>query len=166
MDADGETREIVDGGLLEIDGRAFRLSLPSAIAPTVPVGALEASRVTDLELGFSVSSDEEHVEVIARWRGQIHRLGARTHNYVLLELARRRAADAQAKLPETSCGWIYQDDLCVRLRIDVLRLNVDVYRIRKQFAQLDLLDPATIVERRARTKQVRLGVKRFVIEQV
>ena len=166
VDADGETREIVDGGLLEIDGRAFRLSLPSAIAPTVPVGALEASRVTDLELGFSVSSDEEHVEVIARWRGQIHRLGARTHNYVLLELARRRAADAQAKLPETSCGWIYQDDLCVRLRIDVLRLNVDVYRIRKQFAQLDLLDPATIVERRARTKQVRLGVKRFVIEQV
>jgi hypothetical protein len=166
VDEDGETREAVDGGLLEVDGRAFRLSLPSAVLPTVPVGSLEAPRITDLELRFSVSRDEEHVEILARWQGQSHVMGARTHNYLLLELARRRAADAKVQLPDTSCGWIYQDELCERLRVDTTRLNVDVYRIRKQFAQLDLLDPATIVERRARTKQLRLGVKRFEIQAV
>lgn len=166
LDEEGGTREVVDGGILEVDGRAFRLSLPNAVPPTVPVGTLEATRTTELELRFSVSADEEHVEIQALSHGQSHGLGSRTHNYLLLELARRRAVDAQAKLPETSCGWIYQDDLCERLRVDAARLNVDVYRIRRQFAQLDLLDPATIIERRARTKQLRLGVRRFEIRQV
>jgi hypothetical protein len=166
LDEEGETRNVEDGGVFEVDGRSFRLSLPSAVLPTVPVGSLEALRITDLELHFSVSSDEEHVEIVAASPGKLQHLGSRSHNYLILELARRRAADADSKLPETSCGWIYQDELCERLRVDVARLNVDVYRIRKQFAHLELLDPATIIERRARTKQLRLGVKRFSIRQV
>jgi len=166
LDEEGETKDAIDGGVFSVDGRSFRLSLPSAVLPTVPVGSLETPRINDLELRFSVSADEEHVEIVATWRGQALRLGARTHNYLLLELARRRAADAGVRLPDTSCGWVYQDELCERLRVDAARLNVDVYRIRKQFAHLELLDPATVIERRARTKQLRLGVKRFAIEQV
>jgi hypothetical protein len=164
LDQEGEVREAVDGGVFEVDGRAFRLSLPSAVLPTVPLTELDVPRVFDIELRFSVSADEEHVEITAETSGRTLRLGARTHNYLLLELARRRAADADARLPDTSCGWVYQDELCERLKVDPARLNVDVYRIRKQFADLELLDPAAVVERRARTKQLRLGVKRFQIQ--
>jgi hypothetical protein len=166
LDEEGEIREAVDGSVFEVEGRSFRLSLPSAVAPTVPVGSLEVARVTDIELEFAVSSDEEHVEIGVSSLGRALGLGARTHNYLLLELARRRDADAKSRLPETSCGWVYQDELCARLRVDPARLNVDVYRIRKQFARLELLDPASIIERRARTKQLRLGVKRFQIRQL
>jgi hypothetical protein len=166
LDEDGEVREAVDGGVFAADGRSFRLSLPSAVLPTVPLGALEAPRTTDLALEFSVSVDEEHVEIVARSRRETLQLGARTHNYILLELARRRAADVQSGLPETSCGWVYQDELCDSLRLDLARLNVDVYRIRKQFAQIELLDPASVIERRARTKQLRLGVKQFLVRQL
>jgi FHA domain len=164
LDEDGEIRDVTDGGIFEVEGRAFRLSLPSAVLPTVPVGSFEPLRVKDIELEFSVSADEEHVEIVASTDARALRLAARTHNYLLLELARRRAADAW--LPDTSCGWIYQDELCERLRVDLARLNVDVYRIRKQFASLEVLDPASIIERRSRTKQIRLGVKRFKIAQI
>jgi hypothetical protein len=163
---DGEIRDVADGSVFEVQGRAFRLSLPSAVLPTVPVGSLKPLRVKDLELEFSVSADEEHVDIIASCYEHVLRLATRTHNYLLLELARRRELDAGAKLPDTSCGWVYQDELCERLRVDAARLNVDVYRIRKQFASLEVLDPANIVERRARTKQLRLGVKRFKISAI
>jgi hypothetical protein len=166
VDEDGEIRDVEDGSVFEVAGRTFRLSLPSAVLPTVPVGSLKPLRITDLDLEFSVSSDEEHVEIIASCHEQVLRLAARTHNYLLLELARRRGVDAGARLPDTSCGWVYQDELCERLRVDAARLNVDVYRIRKQFAGLEVLDPANIIERRARTKQLRLGVKRFEIRPI
>jgi hypothetical protein len=166
LDQEGELRDVADGSVFEVDGRSFRLSLPSAVLPTMPVGSLEPLRIKELELQFSVSSDEEHVEIVASARERTLNLATRAHNYLLLELARRRSADVGARLPDTSCGWVYQDDLCDRLRVDTARLNVDVYRIRKQFANLELLDPANIVERRARTKQLRLGVKNFKISQI
>lgn len=164
LESNGEIRDVNDGGVFDVDGRAFRLSLPSAVLPTVPVGSFEPIRVKDIELAFSVSADEEHVEIVASTESRALRLAARTHNYLLLELARRRAADAC--LPDTSRGWVYQDELCERLRVDTARLNVDVYRIRKQFASLEVLDPASIIERRSRTKQIRLGVKCFKIAQI
>jgi len=37
------------------------------------------------------------------------------------------------------------------------QINLDVFRIRKQFAALGLPDAANIVERRPRTRQLRIG---------
>jgi hypothetical protein len=43
------------------------------------------------------------------------------------------------------------------------QLNVDVFRIRKQFADKGVLDAATLVERRPR--QLRIGTGRISIER-
>jgi len=43
------------------------------------------------------------------------------------------------------------------LNIEPTQLNLEVYRIRQQFSAIGVPDAATIVERRPRTRQLRIG---------
>jgi hypothetical protein len=149
--------------IFEVEGRAFRFSCPESISKTsLAVLPLDVE-VRHLALLFSVSRDEEHVELHATCGANTFELGARTHNYLLLTLARRRLADAAEGLPETTCGWIYQEDLARDPTMAPPQLNIDVFRIRKQFAALGVVDAANIVERRPRTRQLRIGVGRLSV---
>jgi len=117
-------------------------------------------------LSFSVSRDEEHVELQVRCGGRTFDMGARTHNYLLLTLARRRLADAAEGTPETSCGWIYQEDLAHDPSMAPPQLNIDVFRIRKQFAAIGVIDAANIIERRPRTRQLRIGTALITVAEL
>jgi hypothetical protein len=61
---------------------------------------------------------------------------------------------------------VYQDELMRELGTSGTQLNVDIFRIRKQFATLDLSESAAIVERRPRTKQLRIGVANLLVEPI
>jgi hypothetical protein len=92
-------------------------------------------------------------------------LGTRGHNYLLLTLARRYLADSAAGVSPGSSGWVDKDDLAEGLRMTPPQIDGEVFRIRKHFAQHGLKEAATIIERRARTKQVRLGIRRIHIDR-
>lgn len=160
--ADGEqgVLPMTDGSLIVAGGRAFRLQLPQAPVGTAPVKGFSGRRVADLLIKFRVSPDLEHIELELYSGGERHTFPARTHNEMLLILARTRRQDQLQEIPEANCGWMYQDELCRDIALDIARLNVDVYRLRQQFATLGLLDPANIIERRPRAKQVRIGIAR------
>jgi hypothetical protein len=84
-----------------------------------------------------------------------------------LLLARARLEDTESRLPESSCGWMDQDAVIEALRVSSERLNIDIFRIRRQFASLGwIADPASIVERRPRNKQLRIGAGRLTIEHI
>jgi hypothetical protein len=51
------------------------------------------------------------------------------------------------------------------LATDELRLNVDVFRARKQFAALGIQGAANIVDRRTGTGRIRLGVERVEVRR-
>jgi hypothetical protein len=119
----------------------------------------------DATLRFSVSQDEESVRVHVVIDGETSDLGARSHNHLLLTLARRRLDDAAQKHPDAECGWTYLDELVRNPNMSESQLNIDVFRIRKHFAQLAVVDPAAIVERRPRLKQLRIGVSRIEIDR-
>lgn len=153
-----------DGQVFEAAGRSWRFCRPEIVARTAALD--DARDVRSVELHFAVSRDEEHVHLQATCRDVTVDLGSRTHHYLLLTLARERLADASAGHPESACGWMYQDDLINAVAIPPAQLNIDVFRIRRQFAALDVADPAQIVERRPRAKQLRLGTSRIAITQV
>ena len=52
---------------------------------------------------------------------------------------------------------MYQEDLLDALRVTATQLNIDVFRIRQHFARAGLHDSLNVVERRPRTKQLRIG---------
>jgi hypothetical protein len=143
-------------------GRTWRFCCGQSMGRTTraAVSPLEM-QVRHLELTFNVSLNEEHVAVVVRCGGRTIDIGERAYYYLLLTLARRRLADAAQGLPETSCGWIDREDLANDARMESPHLNVDVFRIRKQFADKGIVDAASLVERRPR--ELRIGTGKIKI---
>lgn len=144
------------GDTFSLSGQRFRFSCPDLVAPT-STSELPAD-ITQARLFFEVSRDEEYVKLSAELDGRRLDLGSRTHNYLLLVLARQRLQDRGQGLPESSCGWVYQDDLTERLRVAASQINLEVCRLRRQLSDLKIPAAAAIIERRQGTKQLRIGV--------
>lgn len=153
------TAPVEDHALLVVEGEPWQLLLPTAIRATWDASAglvLEA-----IGLRFSVSPDEEHVDVSVLHDSGVLPLAPRAYHYVLLTLARARAED-RAGSPDDR-GWVDRDVLCGMLGVDQWKLNVDVCRIRKQLAEMGIHGAASIVARRPGTAQLRIGVDRLEI---
>ncbi|MCH9680403.1 MAG: hypothetical protein K0V04_03130 [Deltaproteobacteria bacterium] len=154
---DGDSQRVRDGEVLTVADQAWMLHLPTALERTVDVG--EGAPLFDtLALHFTVSSDEEHVQMVVLHDGQRRELGSRAHHYLLLLLARARLEDAAApELPEAEHGWRYVEDLCKMLQVDDLRLNTEIYRARKELSALGVQGAPRLVERRRSSRSLRIG---------
>jgi hypothetical protein len=162
LEGPGETsRPVLNGEHFEVKGRTFRFSCPQPANATY----VAENDVQAIRLSFAVSSDEEDVALTAHVRGKTIDLGTRAHNYLLLTLARRRREDAVSGLPPGSCGWIYQDELAKALATQPDKMNVDIFRIRRRFAQY-FPNAAQIIERRSGSRQLRLGVSEIQIDRI
>lgn len=155
--------KLASGQIFEVSHRLYRLSCPTTLANTVEDPARSDRELGAIALTFRVSGDEEHVELELKRHGELVDMGSRAHNYLLLTLARQRLADAEHGLTDAGCGWIYRDDLISQLRTDRERLNIDIFRIRKQFSAAGVADAAGIIERRPGTQQLRIGVRRLEV---
>jgi len=153
-----------DGQSFTVAGRRFRLSCPGALGSTATTDfAAEPAPPT---LVFKVSLDEEFVELFVEYATRVISLGARSHNYLLLLLARARLANETSELLESARGWVYKEQLGDDLRMTPQQIDGEVFRIRKHFAQNQIEGGATIIERRPRTRQLRLGLARVKISKI
>jgi hypothetical protein len=92
-----------------LDGRTWRFCCPDLVGRTSTTDQPRDVRAVHLE--FAVSRDEEYVELRVTSGGHPVDLGSRTHNYLLLTLARHRLHDLARGFSDTTSGWIYQEDL-------------------------------------------------------
>jgi hypothetical protein len=153
-----EPRCMADGDTFESGGRAFRFSCPTISSATA---ALPSAERLDSELHFFVSSDEEFVELrIHNARGRLD-LGARSHNYLLLLLARCHLADAANGVTPANCGWMDKEELAEALKLAPEQIDGEVLRIRKHFAHRGAPESGSIIERRPRTRLLRIGIPRL-----
>ncbi len=162
-EVDGEARTAHDGEVLHVAGQPFMLHLPVAQSATVDAAAPRPT-LSAVDLSLRVSRDEDHVEVSVAAQGGSRLLPPRAHHYTLLTLARARLRDQGVPgLAEPQRGWVYVDDLCRSLSMEENHLNVEIYRIRQDFAAIGLADATSVVERRRGSRQVRLGTPRLAI---
>jgi FHA domain-containing protein len=173
VERDGELERTADGREVYAGGQRFALHLPDVVASTWDAEAMAPS-LDRIRLRFKVSRDEEYIAVtVLTPEGDIE-LGARAHHALLLMLARARRQDqeeaskapAASRLPESSHGWLYLEELEDNLRLDEMHLNVAVYRCRQQLAGAGVAGAAGIIERRKPTRQLRLGVGQFEIVSI
>jgi len=163
VEIDGLARAARDGEVVTVAGEAFMLHLPVAVVSTVDAGARRLT-LADCEIGLRVSQDEERVEVTLLGAGGARVIAPRAHHYTLLTLARARLRDADAAgLVEAQRGWMSVEDLCRALAMDEGRLNVDIYRIRQDFAGLGVADAAAVIERRRGSRQLRVSTARITV---
>jgi hypothetical protein len=152
LDQGGEVSPLTDRQTIHIHGVPWVVRLPGAIDGTVGSEAVPVP--AELALTFAVSADEEHVQLTATWKRRSFDLGKRAHNYLLVTLARLRLEHADD--PEHG-GWVDAIQLARMLRCTDGKLNLDVFRIRRQLADAGIHDAASIVERRRNPGALRLG---------
>lgn len=164
LEHSAEARAVQDGEVLTVQGVAYMLHLPMDAEPTLEERGGKP-RVKDVELSFRVSQDEERVEVLVKLPAGAKLLPPRAHYYTLLVLARARLRDqGDAALPELARGWVAVVELCRMLAVDEDRLNVDIYRIRRDLGALGLHNPAAVIERQR--GQLRLGTSRIDVTRL
>lgn len=170
-EVDGTPRYVSDGDVVEVGGVEWTLELPPVDGLTVveatvgTVGAAPRSLTSLVELQLSPSLDEESVRTVLRFADGELEIPPRAAHLVLLHLARERLADAARGLVAAEQGWVYAEVLGDALDMDPQRLNVEVYRARKQFTQLGIAGAAELFERRTQTRQIRLGVERVMVAE-
>jgi hypothetical protein len=143
--------------VFQFGGRTWRFCCPESVAPTALASMPSIAEVKNLKLNFFVTRDEEFVQIEGAFGDRRFPLGSRAFNFLLLTLARRRLADAREGLPEASCGWIHQDELDHDPSMAPPQLNLDIHRIRRLFASVQVIDAGAIIERRSGLRQLRLG---------
>jgi hypothetical protein len=157
----GSPRALTHGEALVLAGVEYRVHLPSELAQTLPFPQAGLPPPT---ARFRVSRDEEEVELVVVEDGRVYDLGSRAHHYLLLVLARHRLADELGGRPSGEHGWIDAALLARQLRHDNRQVNLLVHRARRQAADAGLLCAHALVERRERSRQLRLGPVAIEIE--
>ena len=158
----GRSQPARDAQELRVGGRSWKLSLPVGLPRTArtTLGANQgpAPALGGAQLRFVVSKDLEHITMTVASEGQEWTTD-RAYLRVLVELARLRLAESdRVDLPMAEQGWVYSDELCRLAGLDdEARLNVEIHRARKDMGKHGVACPASIVERRRGTKQLRFG---------
>jgi FHA domain-containing protein len=151
----------------EVDGTSWLLRNTTSLQATSVAGdGRENMVLDDAQLHFQVSRNEEHVQLTARWRDRPIDFSARAHHYMLLTLARLRVSDCGKQLPHAAAGWVDQDELLGLLHFGPERLNLDIFRARRQFSAAGFVPAAGIVERRPAARELRIGATNISIEVI
>lgn len=144
---------LVDSQVITIGDRTYRVQAPRPLPPT----AQTAPTLEESTLQLSVAGHEEHIEARLIAAGKPITLRSRTHFQLLLLLARERLQDQSRAIATADQGWLSITELCDQLKTDRAAINTHVYRLRKQFGNLDVRDAAEIVQRRFDSDEIRLG---------
>ncbi|WP_049631652.1 FHA domain-containing protein [Cellvibrio sp. pealriver] len=154
-----EQPELNDGDLVQFGHSHWQFVRAQIYGPT----EAKASRhLNDYEFIFNMSMDEETTQLELHHQQTLD-LAVRTHHYLLLQLARHRAEDAERGLDSKSQGWIYADQLAAELGVDGTHLNIQIFRARKQLADSlpDTAGQQCLLERRG--GKIRFGCEKFKI---
>lgn len=153
-----------NGDRFEASGHRWRFSCPDPVGSTAAVELAPPLQAAGLL--FAVSRDEEFVELTALSEGRKVNLGSRSHNYLLLVLARLRSRDHEDGTSDAAAGWTDKDELAQKLGMTPEQIDGEVFRIRQHFIRHGLAEGASIVERRPRLKQLRLGWRQVKITSI
>ncbi len=166
-EVDDAQQAVVDQQTLEVADAVWHLGLPpvvpsSEMTSTLGMDELTLSLSTLDRLHFTVR-DGDAPELTVWYRQRPISVEPREHHRLLLLLARAMTEDAAQ--PRSEQGWRTVDELCAALDSDPTRLNSHIFRARRQFASLGVGGAARLIERRAASRQVRLGIDRLRIDE-
>lgn len=158
-----EVDSVHDQQLITSEGKRYRFR-SDAVVDETRQDKPPPPTIDQVQIRFTVSRDEEHVDLALAHAGGVIELPHSNHYYLLLVLARQREEDrSQPELNERDQGWMYAHDLAKNLGMSAEHLNVTVFRVRKAFERSGVQEGARIIERRRTTGQLRIGSQQFLI---
>lgn len=160
---DGQERDLLTNGSLIQTSQSQWQFIPAMVIGPTEVRTQRTQQLSDFEFVFNLSLDEEVTELALQHTQQTIDLAARSHHYLMLQLARHRAEDAAAGLDSKSQGWVYAEQLAAELGLDTTHMNIQIFRARKQLADClpDAHGHQYLLERRG--GKIRFGCEKFKI---
>lgn len=145
-----------------IGGLKWQLQINRPLAETQIVRP-KVTSLNDLILLLQTSLDEESTHLYIQTGDKNIDLLVRSHHYLTLFLARQRVKDIKAGFASSEQGWVYAESLARDLGVDASHLNIQIYRIRKQFVEAlnNTCETSNIIERN--TGKIRLASNFFKI---
>lgn len=129
-----DRQALFDGGIVRAMGTQWQYLCTTELQATEVSHATNTSSPCTLQ--FNVSQDEENTHLKVIVNDKEFDLGARTHHYLLLLLARYRIEDKDAGTELSMQGWQYREQLAKDLGVQMNHMNILLHRARKQLADL------------------------------
>jgi hypothetical protein len=160
---DGNYIDLSHNSTFFLNNTLWKVFFTETIYPTVEFQSIEHKPV--IEFVFTVSQDEETITIDIESEYGCFSLGERSHNELILYLARLRKQHDNNSVPETEQGWCTKGLLSRELGLDENHINIYTYRARKQLSVIadNQITPDSLFERRR--GQIRLGSKNIVINK-
>lgn len=166
-DGVGVSRKLVDQEVLG-DGRAaWRVEMPPYTDEVAETGMQREWQLEDfrtVRLSLRVSADREQIPAVAAIGARVYTLPSRASHELLLVLAEARLNDQRQGVKEPEAGWITVEDAALFTGAEVNKLNLDIFRLRREFEGMPLKEPYRVVERRPSVRQLRLGTALIDLE--
>ncbi|MCX4240832.1 FHA domain-containing protein [Paraliomyxa miuraensis] len=150
LETASESRDVADHEVVPAGGVQWRLRLPSIPGTTRSTAGTRALSLDEVELSLMPGAEDQTL-VAVKSTSEAFSFVVGAGSAVLRALVQARLGGHE--------GWVDRDELVDRLSINDNHLNVDVYRIRRQFADAGFIDAARVIERRK--GRLRLGTARM-----
>ncbi len=156
-ETEGELSQVADRGEVLVDGQIWRLYLSGQVVGTQDSGDRPVT-LAELRFRFAHSRDEEYVELRASGGGCEFNFESHADHYPLLILARARLADSARQMEPGEQGWLARSELLDMLKMDRPHLNISIHRARQRLLRAGIVDAESLVQRRRRHSELRLGL--------
>lgn len=160
---DSQTILLDDNAIIELEQQCWRLWRCREELQTKQLSGPQFG-LAQLAFDFDLSLDEEETHLVVQTPDGKVNLAIRSHHYLVLNLARYRAADSLKGIGSNNQGWVSHHQVMKDLGIDYCHLNILVHRARKQFCDaLNVCDAQSFIERHY--GKLRFGGSRFKISK-
>ena len=95
--------------------------------------------------------------------GRTYQMPNRSHHELLLLLVEARLSAQKQGLPDDESGWMTLDEATRSAAVGINKLNLDIFRLRREFEGLGLRDPRQLIERRDARREIRVGTGKLTI---
>jgi hypothetical protein len=161
-----QVRPLVDQETIEFGSERWQVELPPITDDVAETGTQREQPlvdVRDLTLELRVSADREDICATATVDGRSYQMPNRSHHELLLLLVEARLSAKQQGLSDEESGWMTLDEATRSAAVGINKLNLDIFRLRREFEGLGLRDPRQLVERRETRREIRVGTGKLTI---
>jgi FHA domain len=161
-----QVRQLNDQEIIQFGQERWQVELPPITDDIAETGTQREQPMIDakdLVLELRVSSDREGILVTATVDGRSYSLPNRAHHELLLLLVEARIFAQRQGVPEDEAGYMTLDEAIRSTAVGINKINLDIFRLRREFEGLGLRDARQVVERRDARREFRVGTGRLTV---
>jgi pSer/pThr/pTyr-binding forkhead associated (FHA) protein len=159
-------RLLTDQEIVEFGTERWQVELPPVTDEVAETGTQREQPlidVRDLALELRVTADREDISAKATVDGRSYQMPNRSHHELLLLLVEARISAKERGVTEEEAGWMTLDEATRSAAVGINKLNLDIFRLRREFEGLGLRDPRQLIERRDTRREIRVGTGKLVV---